>query len=480
MAMAYERLSSLDTAFLRLESAGAPLHLGALAIFQPARPIPPVRLAALLGERAERLPALRWRAVEMHLPPGAHCWVADQGFDPRSHICLHRLDPRDRSELAAAAAAVMAEPLDLDQPLWQLHILTGLGGGATGLGGGAFAVLLKLHHALADGLRAVELGLGLVDGFTDAVAERLAAVPADSPGPLGLLLSTSYSALRLSVCPYLLTRHVVSTAAGVPAAVRHVTDMAGIAASVLSSVRRIRPTSPLSTASHDSRRLALLRLDLAGVREVRRRHGGTDHDVLLTVLSGALRTWLDRRGQRADGPDPRALIPVSRRRRPDGRRHGNVLSGYLCPLPIQETDPVARLHAIRGTMSRAKVRGPERGAGAFPFLADQVPSAVHRVVAPLARHSARWLFDTVVTNVPVPDLKLTVRGAPLCEVYPIVPLAHGHALGVALTTHRGTVHIGLHANGQAVPDLDLLAQDIPTALDTLRAAGRPAQLPRAA
>jgi WS/DGAT/MGAT family acyltransferase len=457
------------------------MHLGALAVFQPARRVPPVHLVTLLGERAEQLPALRFRAVEMLLPPGAHRWVADERFDPRGHIRLHRLDRGDRGELAAVAAAVMAEPLDLNQPLWQLHAVTGLAGGA-------FAVLFKMHHALADGLRAVQLGLGLFDGFTDSMAAR-AAPAALSPGLLDLLLSTSGSALRLAACPQRLARRVVSAAAGLPAAARHVTDLAGIAGSVLSNVRRTEPTSPLAagspgsplaTESPEGRRLALLRLDLTGVREVRRRHGGTDHDVLLTVLSGALRTWFDRRGQHADGADPRALIPVSRRRRPDDRSHGNTLSGYLCPLPIQEADPVARLHAIRTTMSHAKGRGPGRGAGAFPVLADQVPSAVHRVVAPLARHSARRLFDTVVTNVPVPDLKLTLRGAPLREVYPIVPLVHGHALGVALSPHRGTVHIGLHANGPAVPDLDLLAQAIPTALDTLRAAHRPAALSPAA
>jgi hypothetical protein len=80
----------------------------------------------------------------------------------------------------------------------------------------------------------------------------------------------------------------------------------------------------------------------------------------------------------------------------------------------------------------------------------------------------------VVTNVPVPDLALALGGAPLREVYPIAPLAHGHALGIAASSHRGTVHIGLHTNGAAVPDVDVLADAIPAALDSLRASRRPA------
>ncbi len=122
-------------------------------------------------------------------------------------------------------------------------------------------------------------------------------------------------------------------------------------------------------------------------------------------------------------------------------------------------------------MDRAKVRGPGRGPGAFPLLADLVPEAAHRVLAPLARHSAPRLFDTMITSVPVPNLKLTLHGAPLREVYPISPLPHGHALGIALSTHHRTVHIGLHGTGPAAPDLDALAQSIPAALDALRTAG---------
>jgi WS/DGAT/MGAT family acyltransferase len=469
--MVCARLSSLDSAFLRLESASAPMHLGALAIFQPLRPVPPIRLITLLGERAERLPALSWRAAPTLVPPGAHHWVADPRFDARSHVHLHRLDSGGRDEAAALAAEVMAQPLDLARPLWQVHVMTGLAGGG-------FAVLFKLHHALADGLRAVQLGLGLFDGYTDAVVARSPAVP-PSPSLLGTLRSASESAVRLATRPHRLARQVLATAAGLPTAACQVADAAGIAASVLSHARRTRPTSPLATVPDTGRGLALLRLDLAGVREVRRRHGGTDHDVLLAVLSSALRQWLDRCGGYAEGLDVRALIPVSWRRRTEDGQHGNRLSGYLCSLPVQEADPLAGLAAVRSAMSRNKAGGPGRGAGAFPVLANLVPDAVHRVVAPLARQNAGRLFDMVVTNVPVPDLSLALHGAPLREVYPIVPLAHGHALAVAASRHRGTVHIGLHTNGPALPDVDVLAGAIPAALDSLRAA-RGRALPAAA
>jgi len=437
-----ERLSGLDTAFLCLESARAPMHLGALAVFAPGTPVRPARLVRLLGERAERLSRLRRRVSAVRLPPGAGAWVPDPEFDVRRHIRLHRLRDADPEAVAALAAQLMTEPLDLHCPLWQVHVLTGLAQGR-------FAVLVKLHHAVADGLRAVELGLGLLDGYTDAVAARSSTVEGDGQSVLGTLT-------RFALRPDRLLGEVVATA--------------GIAGSVLSSARRTVPRSPLATGAPAARRLALLRLDVADVRQVRRGHGGTDNDILLAVLAGALRDWLDQRGQCVDKLRLRAFVPVSRRTRPGENRGRNLLSGYLCELPVQEDSPLARLRTVRSAMDRNKAAGPGRGPGALPLLADRVPGAVHRIVTPFARHSAGRLFDTVVTNVPIPDLRLTLAGAPLHEVYPIAPLAHGHALGIALSAHRGTVHVGLHADTRAVPDLDKLAEAIPTALTSLRAA----------
>src|SRR4051794_14495643 len=489
------RLSALDTAFLCMESAQAPLHLGALAVFAPAERVQPEQLTALLGDRAERLPWLRRRAHLSRLPTGAGVWVEDRLFRLRHHVHLHQLAGADQAELSALASELMAEPLDLNRPLWQLHVITGLAGGR-------FAVLVKLHHALADGLRAVELGVGLLDGFADLLAAAPTMVEvAASPAPLALPATPSDRAGRaplnglaglagslldlvnpatavdlvktaadLATHPDRLMAGLARTAAGLPGLARQAADLAGIASSVLSCARPVVPTSPLGAASSPHRTLALLNLDVRDVRQVRRRHGGTDNDVLLAVLAGALRAWLADRGYSADGADVRALIPVSRRSRPDEPGRGNILSAYLCDLPVREHDPLARLRKIRSTMDRNKAAGPNKGGGAVPVLADRLPAAVHRMTAPLARHGASLLFDTMVTNVPIPSRQMSLAGAPLSEVYPIAPLASGQALGIALSPYLGQVHIGLHADHRAMPDLNCLADAVPAALSSLAAA----------
>ena len=146
-----------------------------------------------------------------------------------------------------------------------------------------------------------------------------------------------------------------------------------------------------------------------------------------------------------------ALIPVSMRARDSGSA-ANQLSGYLCELPVDVEDPVHQLLEIRRNMNRNKEAGPMAGAGAVPVLADRIPPPVHRLATRFAGRLGGLLFDTVITNVPLPNLELGLAGAPLRELYPLVPLAPRQALGIAATVFRDSVHIGLQVNGEAVSD----------------------------
>lgn len=419
--MAAAALSGLDTAFLSLDSTSSPMNIGALALFAPPRPVHPTRLVELLRTRAAAIPRLRQRVRGSLLPLGVVRWVDDPRFDPAAHIHTHHLPrPHDAQQLTDTVADIMGERLDPGRPLWEIHVLTGLPGGR-------FAILPKLHHALADGAGAVIVGMSLLDGIDGRMANRSVPAPCPSGGLADSLRSLGSSAQQAM-------------------------DIAG---SVLRSARPTPPVTPLLAPTSPDRRLATVKLDMADVKRVRRTHGGTTNDVLLAVLSGALREWLIARGDRPC--TPRALIPVSQRCRGRGAA-GNQLSGYLCDLPVDEPDPVRRLAVVRMRMDDNKEAGPLRGPGALPVLADRVPAALHRLVMPVVGQCAPLLCDTVVTSVPLPGVPLYFDGAELREVYPVVPLAPGHALGVAFSTYRDSVHVGLHANGTALPDIDLLAE----------------------
>jgi hypothetical protein len=143
------------------------------------------------------------------------------------------------------------------------------------------------------------------------------------------------------------------------------------------------------------------------------------------------------------------------------------MSGYLCDLPVGEPDPVLRLRSIRHAMERSKAAGTRRGPGAIPLLAAQLPPALHRVAAPAAGQAASLLFDLLVTSVPLPGVPLRLAGAELAEVYPVPPLAPSHALGVAMSSYRGSAYVGLHVDRDAMPDLDGLAAAFPASARTL-------------
>ncbi|WP_425508541.1 wax ester/triacylglycerol synthase domain-containing protein [Streptomyces roseirectus] len=239
-----------------------------------------------------------------------------------------------------------------------------------------------------------------------------------------------------------------------------------IGVSVAVSGLAVRSTPALGSEPTGTRRTAGVVIDVDDVHRVRKAVGGTVNDVLIGVVAGALRRWLDGRGERTD-VTPRALVPVSQRRPRTAHPQGNRLSGYLVRLPVDQADPLARLAAVRGAMDRNKDAGPRRGAGAVALLADHVPALGHRLAGPVAGHAARLWFDVLVTSVPLPGVGLRLGGHPVVEVYPYAPLARGQALAVALSSYRGRVHVGLVADGAAVPDLDRLADAVRAEVETL-------------
>ncbi|GLZ33662.1 diacylglycerol O-acyltransferase [Lentzea sp. NBRC 105346] len=399
-----DHLSPLDVAFLAMEGDSNPLHLGAVATFAPRQPVHPSRIAAVLCERVLEIPRMRQRARMSWLPPGGARWVEDPAFAPEDHVFTHHVRGRDRFN--TLVSHLMAQPLDLDRPPWELHVVTGLPGGR-------YAVVAKLHHSLCDGMKAVGLGLRLFD-------ESRLSIP-DAPPP-----ARSFPNLEDMV--------------------RGVKDTFDIASSVFLNTRPPALSSPVLTSSSRPRRVVTARMDLTDVHRVRREYGGTVNDVLLALVTGALRHWLLAHDSARPGAVVRALIPVNQRGRSGNGNAGNQISGFLCELPVGETDPLQRLRIIRDQMDRNKQQGPDRGPGALPLLADRVPPILHRLAAPVAARCAPLLFDTLVTSVPLPSVPLTLDGAELCELYPVAPVAPGHAVGIALSTYRSAVHFCLHTN----------------------------------
>ncbi|MEU1038026.1 wax ester/triacylglycerol synthase family O-acyltransferase [Streptomyces sp. NPDC005551] len=428
--MTSEPLAPLDLAFWNIESARHPMHLGALGVFAARSPGAGAHAAELLASRAAAVPGLRmrirdcWQPLPSPLAFGGATREPVPDFDPLRHVRLHA----PTRDFHAVAGRLMELPLERGRPPWQAHVLPAEDGMS-------FAVLFTFHHALADGLRALTLAAALMD-------------PTDLPAPRP----------RPAAPP----RSLLPDARDLPGRLRDTLRDLGraldIGASVARATRDVRSSSALTSEATGTRRTAGVVIDLDEVHRVRKSVGGTVNDVLIAVVAGGLRRWLDERGDGSEGVAPRALIPVSRRRPRTAHPQGNRLSGYLVRLPVDDPDPLGRLRTVRTAMDRNKDAGPHRGAGAVALLADHVPPLGHRLSGPLVGQAARLLFDVLVTSVPLPGLSLTLGGSPLTAVFPLAPLAHGHSLAFAVSTFRGRVHYGLVADAEAVPDLDVLAR----------------------
>jgi len=430
-------LAPLDLAFWNIESDRNPMHLGALGVFSAHSPTAGAHAADLLAARAAAVPGLRMRIRDIWQPLslsfGSATREEDPDFDPLHHVRLHA----PTTDFQAVAGRLMERPLERGRPPWEAHVLPGEAGVS-------FAVLFKFHHALADGLRALALAAAILDPMD--MPERR---PRPEEPARGLLPDV---------------RKLPALLRGALSDVGRALD---IGASVARSTLDVRSSSALTSEPSGTRRTAGVVVDIDDVHRIRKTVGGTVNDVLIAVVAGALRRWLDERGDGSEGVAPRALIPVSKRRPRGVQPQGNRLSGYLIRLPVDDPDPLGRLDSVRTAMDRNKDAGPNRGAGAVALLADHVPALGHRLGGPLAAQAARLWFDILVTSVPLPGIGLKLGGNPVTAVFPYAPLARGQSLAVAVSTFRGHVHYGLVADAAAVPDLDLFARALTEEVETL-------------
>ncbi len=445
--MTSDLLAPLDLAFWNIESAEHPMHLGALGVFTAHSPTAGAHAADLLAARAAAVPGLRMRIRDAWQPVGLLQPFSFGGatrepvpdFDPLDHVRLHA----PTADFQAVAGRLMERPLERGRPPWEAHVLPGEDGVS-------FAVLFKFHHALADGLRALTLAAAVLDPMD---------MPARKPRP---------EEPRGGRLP-----DVRSLPGLVRGALSDVGRALDIGASVAVSTLGMRSSSALTAEPSGTRRTAGVVVDIDDVHVVRKAVGGTVNDVLIAVVAGALRRWLDERGDGSEGVAPRALIPVSKRRPRTAHPQGNRLSGYLIRLPVDDPDPLRRLATVRTAMDRNKDAGPNRGAGAVALLADHVPALGHRLGGPLVGQAARLWFDILVTSVPLPGVALKLGGHQVTEVFPFAPLARGQSLAIAISTYRGRVHYGLVADAEAVPDLDVLATAVTEEVQSLIAACAP-------
>lgn len=456
-----DRLSPLDVSFLYLESPTTAMHVGSVAIFEPpAAGFDYDRLVGLLTERLSLVPRYRQKVRWVPGRIANPVWVDDEDFDITYHVRRSALPkPGSPDQLKELVGRVQSRQLDRSRPLWEVYLVEGLADGR-------FAVITKTHHAMVDGIAAVDIGTVMLD-----LSPQPREVPPDdwdpAPEPSDLRLVADAVGDLLSR-PASAVETVRAEVSDVKAIAGKVAGAAGGLLAAMRTAVRPAPDSPLNAAIGEQRRFGMAVTELDDYKRVRKEHGGTVNDVVLATVAGALRTWLLTRGESVTAKTAlRAMVPVSVRQPGQEGGLGNRVSSYFVDLPVGEADPVVRLHQVSYAMRGHKEAGQSVGADALVALTGFAPPTIHSAAARLVSGLSRRLFNLVVTNVPGPQFPLYAAGAQMIEAYPVVPLAKGQAVSIGLTSYNGGVFYGLNCDRDAMPDVDVLATCIEEALEEL-------------
>ncbi len=456
-----DRLNALDVTFLYLEEPTTPMHVGGMAVFMlPETGFDYDRLVRLIRKRIAFVPRYRQRIRWIPGHIASPVWVDDENFDVTYHVRRSALPkPGTDAQLRELVARIMSRPLDRNRPLWEMYLVEGLERDR-------FAILTKTHHAMVDGISAVDIGQVILDVTPEPRDTPVDTWrPAPEPSSIELVAGAVGDLVRR---PGAAVDAVKTTVTDVRRTAGRVAGAAGGVLAMARTVARTAPSSPLNAEIGEQRRYATADMSLEDYKAVRRAHGGTVNDVVLAVVSGGLRSWLMTRGESVGGATVvRAMVPVSIRSDTHQGALGNRVASYLVDLPVGEPSAIMRLHQVSYAMKAHKETGQSVGAEALVGLGGFAPPTLHAVGARLGSGLSRRVFNLVVTNVPGPQMPLYSGGARMEAAYPVVPLAKGQAVSIGLTSYDGGVYYGLNADRDAMPDVDVLAQCLVDALDEL-------------
>ncbi|MGD9736673.1 MAG: wax ester/triacylglycerol synthase family O-acyltransferase [Solirubrobacterales bacterium] len=455
-----DRLTAVDASFLTNENSNAHMHVGALLIFEG----PPPRYTDLVEHIRNRLalvPRFRQKLVTPPLEMGRPLWADDVNFNLTYHIRHTALpSPGGEAQLKRLTARIFSQALDRSKPLWELWL-------AQGLERDRFAILTKTHHAMVDGISGVDIGTVLFD--FEPVPEPVQIeddwVPQPPPGTAELVARGVSDAIATPI--HLAQRAVDAVRHPETTARRAVEAVEGLS-EIASAFADPAPDVPLNQPIGPHRRYVWTSSELASFKRIKDALGGTVNDVVLAAVTGSLRNWLQRRGLRTEGLELRALVPVSIRTEDERGNLGNRIALMRGPLPVYVGDPVRRLRTISEEMAGLKRSKQALGAEVISRFNDFAPPTL-LAQASRINFSTR-LFNTIVTNVPGPQLPLYVLGRELQDVYPVAFLPENHALAVAIMSYNGKVGFGLLADYDSMEDIEVIGDGINAALAELEAA----------
>jgi diacylglycerol O-acyltransferase len=450
-----EQLSPSDRSSLAAERGPVNMAVGAALVFDGGPGVEYRAVVERLRSRLHLVPRYRQR-IEGGLPGGLTqpAWVDDTSFDPEWHVRHATLPaPGGDAELAAFVGREFSRRLDRSRPLWELHVVDGLADGRV-------ALVPKMHHALVDGVAAIDVGTVLLDPTEE---------PIDIGPPEGEWEPKPYERgrhmARLAATPFLRAQRLMldSAARALDTTPRSAAGDLKRATELVAELTRTRPQAPMTPLNEPispNRRFALVRAGLPELKAAGKAAGGTVNDALLAVVAGMMRSYLAGLAIEAD---PVALVPVSVRREDERGEMGNRISTVFVDLPVHVNDPVERLRLVSATMAELKDSAAVRAGAMIVGATGWAPPAISSVMV-RAMGGVR-ACNLVVSNIPGPQQPFYLGGSRLREIFPVVPLnPPNQGLSVGILSYDGGVFFGLLADAELDPPVEHAAAMLEAAL----------------
>jgi diacylglycerol O-acyltransferase / wax synthase len=441
-----ERMSSVDTAWLRMDRPSNLMVICGVLIFNERVTLG--RLKATIAERFLRFKRFQQRAVQT--PAGSY-WEADPSFDLAAHVLRANIAARaDKAGLEALVSQLVSTPLDHQRPLWQFHLIERYDGGS--------AVVMRIHHCYADGIALIQVMLSMTDA--DRAGKIAGPVPpppkkreVDPDDPLAMLFEPMAGTLKFAM-------KTGATLIEKGIALWHdpakVVELAGKGSALTAEIAKLAMMGEDSRTRFKgkpgiAKRVAWAdRLPLPEVKAIGRALGCSVNDVLLSSVAGALRSYLERRGEDVAGVTVRALVPVNLRPAAKAWKLGNRFGLVFLELPLGIENPVERLYAVRANMQQLKgsyqplvALGLLAAMGAGPKVLQE------QLLAALARNAT-----AVMTNVPGPQQPLFLSGAKIDSLMFWVPQSGDIGMGVSILSYNDEVQFGLVTDRKLCSDPD--------------------------
>jgi len=348
--------------------------------------------------------------------------------------------PGSDEQLKRLSARIMAQPLDRTRPLWETWVVEGLEGDR-------FALITKIHHCMIDGSSGVDIAQIQMSMTPDReIPEVPRYVPRPAPTRGELLRDAIMRRITMPLKALQgfssFANETADLSADIGARLKILWNLAGMASKA--------DKTPLNGRLSPHRSFDWLEMSLADVKAVRKGLNCSVNDIVLTVVTGAVREFFLRRGVNLSDIDFRVSTPVSVRKEDEEGKLGNRVSTWIISLPLECEDPRDQLEAIHDTTQELKHSNQALGVEMIMAIAEYAPSSL----LSLGAQSISGPINTIVTNVPGPQFPLYLQGAELEALYPQVPLLENLGLGIALMSYNGRICWGFNADPDIVPDLE--------------------------